>query len=228
MSLEKKLVESHYTDFGELQFYDGPNPHFVFFNAKAVKKDIVIYYSTMKNLANALQTAQSVCKRFNAVLEESGLQTAEVPEERDQRLLKVLEQFKEDVHCSEMDAIFWKELTDSYGNDVQMKMVLMANVYRGRTHIWLKPLWQDIDKTWRPTMRGFQFSTKDDAKEMMRFVNRHMALRERRESRKEPPLPPVQAAADTEVAVAPLPMQADDAAPLQMQAAANDAAAQGA
>ena len=220
MSLEKKLVESHYTDFGELQFYDGPNPHFVFFNAKAVKKDIVIYYSTMKNLANALQTAQSVCKRFNAVLEESGLQTAEVPEERDQRLLKVLEQFKEDVHCSEMDAIFWKELTDSYGNDVQMKMVLMANVYRGRTHIWLKPLWQDIDKTWRPTMRGFQFSTKDDAKEMMRFVNRHMALRERRESRKEPPLP-MQAANDA----APLPMQAaNDAAPLPMQAA-NDAAA---
>ena len=189
MSTEKKIVASHYTDFGELQFCESPNPRFVFFNAKAAKKDIVVYYSTLKTLANALQMAQSVSKKYETALAASILNTAEVD---DPALLEV---FKEEAGCLDKDAIFWKELTDSYGGDVQMKMVLLVNVYRGRPHIWLKPLWQDKDNSWRPTLRGFQFSIKDDVRDLMHFANSHMALRER--EKKEVSLPLPAAAAET-------------------------------
>ena len=193
MSLEKKIVASHYTDFGELQFCESSNPHFVFFNAKAVKKEIVVYFSTLKTLANALQTAQSVSKKYDAALAASVCDPVAAVDDAG-----LVNKFKEEAGCLDKDAIFWKELTDSYGGDVQMKMVLLVNVYKGRPHIWLKPLWQDLDKSWRPTLRGFQFSLKDDARDMMLFANRHMALRERGGAKKDVPLPPFPAAVAAE------------------------------
>ena len=56
---DKKIVATHFTEFGELQFFDAPKPHFVFFNAKAKKKDITCYLSTIKTLGNALHLSLS-------------------------------------------------------------------------------------------------------------------------------------------------------------------------
>ena len=53
-------------DYGSVNFYSLPYPHYVFVNPKAKKKEIKCYLSDIKLVANALATAQSVSKNYIA------------------------------------------------------------------------------------------------------------------------------------------------------------------
>ena len=180
---ENKIVATHFTDYGSIHFYKLPYPHFIFVNPKAQKKEIKCYLSGIKLLGNALATAQSVSKNFIAQRDaEEAKGNIKTPEEFEQWMNVFRENLsKKEGMCldhSNKDNLYWKELSEPYGGkELKLKLVLMVNVYQRRTHIWLKPLWQDLKdpaKPWRPTLRGFQFTLKDDASDLVCWANNQL------------------------------------------------------
>ena len=181
---ENKIVATHFTDYGSVNFFTSPYPHFIFVNPKAQKKEIKCYLSTMKLLGNSLATAHSVSKNFIAQRDaEEAKGNNQSPEDFEKWMCVFRENLsKEEGMCldhSNKENLYWKELTEPYGgSELKLKLVLMVNVYQRRTHIWLKPLWQDLKdpaKPWRPTLRGFQFTLKDDASDLVRWANSQMS-----------------------------------------------------
>ena len=172
-SEESKVEATHFTDYGELQFVESPKPHFVFFNDRAKKTDIICYQSRVKRIGNTLQDAHFVARKF--ISRDMRDETEEVFQEW---LVKVKSLVPGGGDCPDKDVIFWKEVTESFSTDeVKTKMVLIVNVHNRRFHIWLKPLWQDLkdpEKPWKPTLRGFLFSLHDNPTDLVRFANRQM------------------------------------------------------
>ena len=173
-----KIVATHFTDYGLVNFYSLPHPHFVFVNPKAKKKEIKCYMPDIKLIANALTTAQSVSKNYIAQRDGEESKGHNKTLEEFETWLTI---FKENLSKEEgmnmehtiinKDNIYCKEFGEPYGNDkIKIKLVLMVNLYERKPHIWLKPLWRDdktLDKSWHPTLRGFQFTLKDDGRDLV-------------------------------------------------------------
>ena len=181
---ENRIVATHFTDYGSINFYTSPYPHFLFVNPKAQKKEIKCYLATLKLLGNNLATAQALSKKFIAQRDaEEARGNIQTSEEFEQWLHGFKEKLSKEegmrFNHEDKDNLLWKELTHPYGGDeLKLKLVLMVNVYQKRTHIWLKPLWQDLKdpaKPWRPTVRGFQFTLNDNASDLVIWANTQQA-----------------------------------------------------
>ena len=171
-----QIVATHYTDYGSVNFYSLPYPHYVFVNPKAKKKEIKCYLSDIKLVANALATAQSVSKNYIAQRDgEESKGNNQTPEEFEawftvfkENLLKEEGMYMDN---NNKDNIYYKQFGLPYGDGkIKIKLLLMVNVYQRKTNIWLKALWQDetsLDKSWLPTQRGFQFTLKDDGRDLV-------------------------------------------------------------
>ena len=135
----------------------------------------------IKLLENALATAQALSKNFIAQRDaEEAKGNIQTSEEFEQWLHGFKEKLSKEegmrFNHEDKDNLLW---THPYGgNELKLKLVLMVSVYQRRTHIWLKPLWQDLKdpaKPWRPTVRGFQFTLNDNASDLVIWANTQQA-----------------------------------------------------
>lgn len=166
--------KAHFTEHGELRFYEKPKPKFVFYNPKAKKPEIVCYSSSIRTIANCLSEAQAVARAYLAE-KKSESRAAEKSEEPIADQTSGLEEAKTEAKGE--DLIFCR-LVSQYGDEILIKNNLQVNVYNDQPRIWLKPWWRkatDEGNVWLPSNAGFQFSIFDSARHLVAFADRCIA-----------------------------------------------------
>jgi uncharacterized protein (DUF4415 family) len=178
--------KAHFTEHGELRFYEKPKPKFVFYNPKAKKPEIVCYSSSIRTIANCLSEAQAVARAYLAE-KKSESQAAEKSEEPIADQTSGLEEAKTEAKTKAKteakteikgeDLIFCR-LVSEYGDEILIKNNLQVSVYNDQPRIWLKPWWRkaiDEGNVWLPSNAGFQFSIFDSARNLVAFADRCIA-----------------------------------------------------
>lgn len=140
---EKGEFRVFYTGLGEIRFLEQPTPRFILFNPNLEKSEMTVFFDTIRKLLNYLPDAQAKAR--------SWLHTKTDADEK-------------------ADEVIYRKFFDLFGTEPVMQTHLVANVYEGKVHVWLRRYFKDEEGLWKSCKGGFKLTLDDDARDMHDFA----------------------------------------------------------